>query len=162
MKLRKIILTGLTLGWGLFANTLSETTSLIEKIKTVSPSERFELMNQIKRNILSLNQNDQITAIKRIRESRKNNRDANLATYKATLTPEKLVAFEEKHKLKEQARQARKARLKAFRDGLSDEQRREFDNSKKFKRKRITNKVQTSLSAEQLKELKQKKRNNRR
>ena len=181
MKLKKIILTGLTLSGSLFANTLSETTSLIERIKTVNPSERFELMNQIKSNILSLNQNDQTTAIQKMRESRKNARDAKLATYRATLTPEQLVVFEEKLKLKKEARRERKAKLKQFRDSLSDEQRQEFANLKKNRKsfykgsgrktrygkhnkvgKKITTKVQTTLTPEQMERFKHKIENKRR
>lgn len=174
MKVRKVILTGLILSGSLFANTLSDTTSLIGQMKNINSSERFALMNQIKTNILSLNQSDKVEALKQMREARQNAREAKLATYKATLTPEKLASFEAHLKQKKEARKAYKERMAAFRASLTPEQRKEMRNKKGGKRKsfskggrttrygksngkgskRITSKTHTTLSAEQLSKFK--------
>ena len=176
MKVRKVILTGLILSGSLFANTLSDTTSLIGQMKNINSSERFALMNQIKTNILSLNQSDKVEALKQMREARNSAREAKLATYKATLTPEKLASFEAHLKQKKEARKAYKEKMANFRASLTDEQREEMRNikgrkntkgttNKSFNKggrttrygkrygkggKRITSKVHTTLSAGEL------------
>ena len=162
MKLK--ILLVLILSGGLSSSTLTDITSLIDQIQTVNPEQRFELMNQIKSNILSLNQNDQAEAIRQMRESRRNLREAKLAKFKAGLSPTALIAFEERLRLQTEEKKNYKARINGLRDGLSDEKKKGIANLYKGKRrplrqrkqgKRITSKVQTTLTAEQLQKLKQ-------
>jgi len=170
MKFKKTLLIGFILSESLLSNTLSDTTSLIEQIKTVSPEKRFELMNQIKSNILSLNQNDQAKAIRQMRESRQNAKQAKIDKIKAGLNPTELVAFEEKLRLKEERRKNYKARINNLRDGLSDDKKKSiksayrkktknFNKGNKIKRKpnkKITSKVYTTLTPEQLERFKDK------
>ncbi len=173
MKLRKVLLTGLILSGSLFANTLSDTTALIGQMQSVSQDKRFELMNQIKSNVLSLNQNDKAQALKQMREARQTRRANKLAQFKAGLSPEKLAAFEEKLKVRREAKAAHKEKLAKFRASLSDEQRKEMDSIRKGRTTRykgakkgrttrytgvkkpsngkiINSKTHTTLTAEQL------------
>lgn len=167
--LKKILLTGFILSGKLFATTLTSTTVLIEKMKTVSPDERFELMNQIKSNILSLNENDRVEAIRQMRETRQKRKEAKLNKFKAGLTPEQLAIFEEKLRIKKESRKAYKESMAKFREGLSDAQIKEMKNIKTKrttrytgkkriggKGKRINSKTHTTLTAEQLEKFKQK------
>ena len=161
MKLKKVLLSGLILSGGLFASSLSDTTSLIGQISTVTSENRFELMNQIKSNILSLNQNDRAEAFKQMRETRQNLRATRLANIKAKLSPTELVAFEARRKARTEARAEAKKNYRERMANLTPEQRKALRaDTKKYSgksykrkgnvhRKRITSKTHTTLTAEQ-------------
>jgi len=142
MKLRKVILTGLILSGSLLANTLGDATSLIEQMKTVSSEQRFELMNQIKSNILSLNNNDRTEALKQMRETSQGLREAKLARFKAGLSPEKLVVFEARLKEKVEAKKNYIERMA----NLSEEQKQEMRKDYKKTRKSVRNKSKIDTS----------------
>ena len=110
MKLRTVLITGILLG----TSTLSmasepvDITNLIEQAKNSAPEQRFELINEIKGQIATMNENDRATAIAQVQASRdamRNTRtnqfsgeltDDKIAEIKATMSTEQVKAFEER------------------------------------------------------------------
>jgi len=110
MKLRTILLTGILLGTTTLAIATEpvDITNLIEEAKNSAPEQRFELINQIKGQIATMNESDRATAIAQVQSSRdtmRNTRanqfsgeltDDKIAEIKATMSPEQIKIFEER------------------------------------------------------------------
>jgi hypothetical protein len=108
MKLRSILLAGILLGTTTLAmaEEVVDITNLIEEAQNATPEQRFELINEIKDQIATMNEDDRATAIAQVQASRDTMRetrrdqfsgeltDDKIAEIKANMSPEQIEAFD--------------------------------------------------------------------
>jgi hypothetical protein len=108
MKLRTILLAGMLLATPILvmANEVTDVSILIEEAKNATPDKRFSIINDIKTQIATMNEDDRAVALAEVqavrdgvREERQGQFGAEMtedkiAEIKANMTPEQEVAFD--------------------------------------------------------------------
>jgi hypothetical protein len=118
MKLRTILLAGMLLATPILvmANEVTDVSILIEEAKNATPDKRFSIINDIKTQIATMNEDDRAVALAELQTARDSVRqerkeqfggemsEEKIAEIKANMTPEQIEAFDAKVQSRQGAR----------------------------------------------------------
>jgi hypothetical protein len=108
MKLRTILLAGMLLATPILvmADEVTDVSILIEEAKNATPDKRFSIINEIKTQIATMNEDDRAVALAEVQAARDGVRqerqgqfgaemtEDKIAEIKANMTPEQVEAFD--------------------------------------------------------------------